>query len=177
MSGELQTAGKKPHCASWQIYCSRSAKRRPKALPKFTFVFAQIVTALLQPETTSTALAYLCPVCFCSRVISLDKANTNVCSQVSQYWHLHISASLIFIQIYNFPPSTVLSLLTRKPTLFSKHFLSAVCHHQNEWLMTLSWLFPKLPPQMTLPGFRGIWQISPWMFWEHITFVPIVIFG
>lgn len=30
---------------------------------------------------------------------------------------------------------------------------------------------------MALPGFGGIWEILPRMFWEHTAFVPLVIFG
>lgn len=54
--------------------------------------------------------------------------------------------------------------------------MSVTTRMNHSWLW-LSWLFPQLPPQMALPGFGGISQILPRMFWEHTAFVPIVIFG
>lgn len=38
--------------------------------------------------------------------------------------------------------------------------MSVTTRMNDSWLW-LSWLFPQLPPQMTLPGFKGIWQIFP----------------
>lgn len=74
-------------------------------------------------------------------------------------------------------PSTLLSLLTRGPPLLQTFPAGCLSPPERMTHDAILIIPPKLPPQMTLPGFRGIWQISPWMFWEHTAFVPIVIFG